>query len=89
MISNPSRTSAKAYLTKQHNARDHRLTIILGEPDSHAKAKEFIAGAIGAFVDREVETRGLDFIDKEEAKRHGERHAMEQLNQYGNQNGNW
>ncbi|KAJ4128003.1 hypothetical protein NW768_008287 [Fusarium equiseti] len=72
--------AAKAY--EEHCARN-------GEPDSHAKAKEFIAGAIGAFVDREVETRGLDFIDREEAKRHGERHAMEQLNQYGNQNGNW
>jgi hypothetical protein len=57
----------------------------VGEPDSHAKAKEFLAGAIGAFVDREVETRGLDFIDKEEAKRHGERHAEEQLRQ----NSNW
>jgi hypothetical protein len=69
--------------------RYHQTDISTGEPDSHAKAKEFLAGAIGAFVDREVETRGLDFIDKEEAKRHGERHAMEQLNQYGNQNGNW
>lgn len=57
----------------------------VGEPDSHAKAKEFLAGAIGAFVDREVETRGLDFIDKEEAKRHGQRHAEEQLSQ----NSNW
>ncbi|RGP81081.1 1 concanamycin induced c [Fusarium longipes] len=68
--------AAKAY--EEHVAAN-------GQPDSHAKAKEFIAGAIGAFVDREVETRGLDFIDKEEAKRHGRRHAEEQLNQ----NSNW
>jgi hypothetical protein len=29
-----------------------------------------MAGFAGAFVDREVETRGLDFIDKEKAKYH-------------------
>ena len=49
-------------------------------------AKELLAGAVGAFVDREVETRGLDFIDREEAKRHGRQQAEEQLGrQYGNQ----
>jgi len=39
-----------------------------GQPESHAKAKELLAGFAGAFVDREVETRGLDFADKEKAK---------------------
>ena len=39
-----------------------------GEPDSHAKAKELMAGFAGAFVDREFETRGLDFVDREKAK---------------------
>jgi hypothetical protein len=29
-----------------------------------------MAGFAGAFVDREVESRGLDFIDKEKAKYH-------------------
>jgi hypothetical protein len=28
-----------------------------GKPDSHSKAKEILAGAIGAFVDREAETK--------------------------------
>lgn len=55
-----------------------------GQPDSHAKAKEILAGFIGAFVDREVETRGLDFVDREKAKRHGRHHAEEQL-AYDNQ----
>ncbi|KAF8607007.1 putative phosphoglycerate mutase family protein, partial [Ceratobasidium sp. AG-I] len=55
--------AAKAY--EDHVARN-------GEPDSHAKAKEILAGFAGAFVDREVETRGLDFIDRERAKRQGE-----------------
>ncbi|KUM60252.1 hypothetical protein ACN42_g6880 [Penicillium freii] len=51
--------AAKAY--ENHVAEN-------GEPDSHAKAKEILAGFAGAFVDREVETRGLDFFDKEKAK---------------------
>jgi len=40
-----------------------------GDPGSHEKAKEIAAGFAGAFVDREVETRGLDYIDSEKAKR--------------------
>ena len=56
----------------------------LGHPDEHAKAKEILAGVIGAFVDREVETKGLDFIDREKAKRHAQEQAEAQLNnQYG------
>ncbi|KAI6771560.1 hypothetical protein HG531_009185 [Fusarium graminearum] len=62
--------AAKAY--EDHVARN-------GQPDSHAKAKEILAGFVGAFVDREVETRGLDFIDAEKAKRHGRDHVEEQL----------
>jgi hypothetical protein len=46
-----------------------------GQPESHAKAKELLAGLAGAFIDRIVETRGLDFVDKEKAKHH----AKEQL----------
>jgi hypothetical protein len=41
---------------------------VIGEPDSHAKAKEILAALASAFVDREVETRGLDFVDVEKAK---------------------
>ncbi|KJA25335.1 hypothetical protein HYPSUDRAFT_76067 [Hypholoma sublateritium FD-334 SS-4] len=39
-----------------------------GQPASHAEAKEILAGFSGAFVDRIVETKGLDFFDKEKAK---------------------
>nr|BAL02920.1 CipC-like protein [Pholiota nameko] len=46
-----------------------------GKPESHAKAKEILAGLSGAFIDRIVETKGLDFVDKEKAKHH----ANEQL----------
>ncbi|KAI0774284.1 hypothetical protein C8Q74DRAFT_1269269 [Fomes fomentarius] len=41
-----------------------------GKPQSHEKAKELMAGFAGAFIDRIVETKGLDFVDKERAKRH-------------------
>ncbi|KAG8891465.1 hypothetical protein FRC01_014685 [Tulasnella sp. 417] len=55
-----------------------------GAPPSHAKAKELLAGAIGAFVDREVETKGLDYIDTERAKRQAQEQAEAQLApQYG------
>lgn len=55
-----------------------------GHPDEHAQAKEILAGAIGFFVDREVETKGLDFIDREKAKRHAQQQAEQELsNQYG------
>lgn len=33
-----------------------------------------MAGFAGAFVDREVESKGLDFIDKEKAKRQAREH---------------
>lgn len=33
-----------------------------------------MAGLAGAFIDREAETRGLDFIDREKAKRHARQH---------------
>ncbi|KOS42838.1 hypothetical protein ACN38_g6269 [Penicillium nordicum] len=55
-----------------------------GEPDSHATAKEILAGFAGAFVDREAETRGLDFFDKEKAKYQ----ANEQVHDAYDNNGN-
>ncbi|KAI6122197.1 hypothetical protein EDD16DRAFT_1829182 [Pisolithus croceorrhizus] len=54
--------AAKAY--ENHRAKN-------GEPASHAQAKELLAGFAGAFIDREVETKGLDFLDRQKAKRHG------------------
>lgn len=34
-------------------------------------------------MDREVETRGLDYVDREKAKHHAQRQAEEQLAQEG------
>ncbi|KAJ3937219.1 MAG: hypothetical protein NXY57DRAFT_981955 [Lentinula lateritia] len=39
-----------------------------GEPDSHATRNELLATFAGGFIDRIVETKGLDFIDKEKAQ---------------------
>jgi len=51
--------AAKAY--EEHAAKN-------GKPASHAHAKELLAGLSGAFIDRIVETKGLDFVDHEKAK---------------------
>lgn len=48
--------------------------MILGKPESHEKAKEIMAGFAGAFIDREAETKGLDFLDREKAKHHARQH---------------
>ncbi|KAI0771639.1 hypothetical protein BD413DRAFT_475814 [Trametes elegans] len=53
--------AAKAY--EQHRERE-------GKPDDHEKAKEIFAGLAGGFIDRIVETKGLDYLDREKAKRH-------------------
>ncbi|KAG7133182.1 hypothetical protein HYQ45_008592 [Verticillium longisporum] len=55
-----------------------------GEPVHHAFAKELLAGFAGAEVDKLVETKGLDYIDREKAKRHAEKQAESLYeNQYG------
>jgi hypothetical protein len=45
-----------------------------GKPQSHEKAKEILAGLSGAFIDHMVETKGLDFIDRQKAKKHADEH---------------
>ncbi|KAJ5094279.1 hypothetical protein N7456_010140 [Penicillium angulare] len=57
--------AAKAY--ENHVAEN-------GQPASHAQAKEILAGFAGAFVDREVESKGLDFVDREKAKYQARQH---------------
>ncbi|CAF1492830.1 unnamed protein product, partial [Didymodactylos carnosus] len=38
--------------------------------DSHQLSKELLAGLAGAEVDKLFESKGLDFLDREEAKFH-------------------
>ncbi|KAF5322305.1 hypothetical protein D9619_000904 [Psilocybe cf. subviscida] len=46
-----------------------------GQPASHAEAKEIFAGFAGAFIDRMVETKGLDYVDRERAQHHAKQQA--------------
>ncbi|KAJ7107745.1 hypothetical protein C8R44DRAFT_714455 [Mycena epipterygia] len=62
--------AAKAY--EKHCAEN-------GQPESHAKAKELMAGFAGLFVDRMVESKGLDFVDKEKAKHQAKEMYQDQL----------
>ncbi|KAG2337422.1 hypothetical protein BDR05DRAFT_1063281 [Suillus weaverae] len=48
-----------------------------GKPVSHDTAKELMAGFAGAFIDHMVETKGLDFLDKQKAKHNAKETAYE------------
>ncbi|KAJ7773260.1 hypothetical protein B0H16DRAFT_143319 [Mycena metata] len=48
-----------------------------GKPASHAEAKELLSAFAGAFIDKEVESHGLDFVDKEKAKYDAHKRASE------------
>lgn len=50
-----------------------------GKPASHTEAKELLAGFAGAFIDRMVETKGLDFVDREKAKRNAEQQVQDTI----------
>ncbi|KAI0064165.1 hypothetical protein BV25DRAFT_1869573 [Artomyces pyxidatus] len=54
-----------------------------GKPGSHAEAKEILAGITGSIFDREAETHGLDWIDKEKAKHDAKKNAEQALNNSG------
>ncbi len=57
-----------------------------GKTVSHGFAKEALAAIAGAEVDKLVETKGLDFIDREKAKHHAKQNAEKLYDdQYGNQ----
>ncbi|KAG0146130.1 hypothetical protein CROQUDRAFT_671328 [Cronartium quercuum f. sp. fusiforme G11] len=54
-----------------------------GEPEDHAKAKEVAAGLAGVFVDRFVETHGLDFVDRERVKHDAKRRVESAIDENG------
>lgn len=58
-----------------------------GKVENHSTAKEFLAGIAGAEVDKLFETKGLDFLDRERAKRQAVDYAQNAYDQqYQNQN---
>ncbi|SCV73914.1 BQ2448_6344 [Microbotryum intermedium] len=54
-----------------------------GRPANHQLAKELLAGFAGAEADKLFETKGLDFLDREKAKRQA-REQAEQAVSYEN-----
>ncbi|KAA8647024.1 hypothetical protein EYZ11_000097 [Aspergillus tanneri] len=46
-----------------------------GKPVSHAFAKEALAGIVGAEVDKLIETKGMDQVDKFKAREHAKKNA--------------
>ncbi|PWN23384.1 hypothetical protein BCV69DRAFT_280992 [Microstroma glucosiphilum] len=52
-----------------------------GKTENHAFAKELLAGIAGAEVDKLFETKGLDYLDQEKAKRHAQQEAVSQYEQ--------
>lgn len=48
-----------------------------GKPVSHTFAKEMITGIAGAEVDKLFETKGLDYLDSDVAKRNAQRYRTE------------
>ncbi|KAH6891333.1 hypothetical protein B0T10DRAFT_547663 [Thelonectria olida] len=57
-----------------------------GETVSHGRAKEILAGFAGAEVDKLFETKGLDFLDQEEARHKAKKQATELYEQQYEQN---
>ncbi|KZV64545.1 hypothetical protein PENSPDRAFT_588264 [Peniophora sp. CONT] len=46
-----------------------------GQPVSHPLMKEILAAAAAAEVDKLIETKGLDYVDREKAKKMAEKQA--------------
>jgi hypothetical protein len=58
----------------------------IGQPVSHAFAKEMLAGLAGAEVDKLAETKGEDFFDKERSKHEAKKRSENLYDQhYGGQ----
>ena len=62
------------------------LTYLIGETVDHGTAKELLAAFAAGETDKLCETKGLDFIDREKAKRQASEHAQNMYDeQYGGQ----
>jgi len=57
-----------------------------GKPVSHQFAKELLVGLAGGEVDKLAETKGLDWVDREKAKRHAKENVENLYDQQYGQN---
>ncbi|KAI7868414.1 hypothetical protein BDF14DRAFT_1792866 [Spinellus fusiger] len=48
-----------------------------GKPSEHAVAKQLLAGFAAGALDKLIETKGLDYLDKQKAKHHAEKQVSE------------
>ena len=63
---------------------DNNLTCIAGEAVDHGTAKEILAALAAGEADKLVETKGLDAVDREKAKRQASEQAKAMYDeQYG------
>jgi hypothetical protein len=60
-----------------------------GKPVSHAFAKEMLAGIAGGEVDKLIETKGLDYLDGERARRDATERAQMNYDQHYGQREEW
>lgn len=75
----PPPTLSRGSFEESFQHADPGFTIFdIGPPPNHQMAKELMAGFAGAFIDREVETKGLDFVDRERAKRQAQNHIEQE-----------
>lgn len=71
--------------TKLYEDRQRRE----GQPVSHAFAKEMLAGIAGGEVDKLFETKGLDFLDREQTRRQAVDTAVQNYDQHYGQYDQW
>ncbi|KAK6200901.1 uncharacterized protein RJT21DRAFT_85393 [Scheffersomyces amazonensis] len=60
-----------------------------GKPVSHAFAKELLAGIAGGEVDKLVETKGLDYLDRDQARAQAQRSVQENYDSHYGQQDQW
>ncbi|KAL0092512.1 hypothetical protein J3Q64DRAFT_1719284 [Phycomyces blakesleeanus] len=51
-----------------------------GRPAEHSMAKQLLAGFAAGALDKLIETKGLDYLDKQKAKKHAEEQVEEYYN---------
>jgi hypothetical protein len=51
--------------------------LVYSKPVDHATAKALLAGFAGSMVDKMIETKGLDYLDRQKTKRHAEDQVKE------------
>ncbi|KAF8629050.1 hypothetical protein AX15_003550 [Amanita polypyramis BW_CC] len=56
-----------------------------GTPSNHAQATQIFAGLAGGIVDRLIETKGLDFVDKEKIKHAAKNNGKEHFDKHFSQ----